>query len=787
MKIYRLEELKLKLLDKFLGILKTDRNTFFTYIFTLLTSYIIVDRVVEIILLCMTGMVVSYWNPYVYAFAILCPVFAYSFSISSKFAKSDKTKMSFFFAFWVAIYIIATSMIIQWLNRLAWMGVLSLPNSKALIADFSKAAKRALSLTPIYLIFISAYRLFLWLYKTVNNPIFPNPVKESILDFTGIDLTLAPENSGPYSYEATLCTDRATGKPVKVLEKRRFDSILVIGPSGTGKSGLILEPMFARDLEKKYFFHEAAKEMGYNALKSGLAKLDCPYSKDYLNQFFDLAMLTPEQGKEKAYKSYMKKLINGVAADGTIVYKNLGMSSLTPDASQTYKLAEIAKNFGIPTHIIDPLDPNSPGINPFTLPSPALAGLMISLVLESLFVAASATAELAYMKNLAYQAIQNVCVFLGEMYPRRHNGDLPTLEDLLDCLINFDLVEELCEDLKSDPELSNTYRFQISYFEQNFYKNSPGRKDMQRYVHFAVDQLEELLRAASVRDIICRRRNNLSVPNAIKNGEVILMCTRPTDIGGAQHKGFGLFFLVQMMCAVEGRPGNDKTRIPHFLYVDDFDKYACPLLGDLFTMFRKFRVGALFTAPNLSSLGGTGSPFMQTLLANCSTKVSFGNCTPEEYSWWEKEFGQRREWKVGNSYDTKNGEYSSNLGGSVNWSWEDTMKVAKIQGLKFKTCIYKTKDKKGKNVVNFATSDFLESKYNEPHKSKEYNFDKFNRSSASQEDANNSKKHKFNPDDVDFDHSDLDPVQTDVNDSNYLFDNENAVSYKLDNKKNNNN
>ena len=777
----------MKLLDKFLGVLKTDRNTFFTYIFTLLTAYIVVDRVVEIILLCITGMVVNYWNPYVYAFAILCPVFAYVFSISSKFAKSDKTKLSFFFGFWVAIYIIATSMIIQWLNRLAWIGVLSLPNSKLIIAEFSKATKRALSLTPIYIIFMSFYKLFFWLYKTVNNPIFPNPVKESILDFTGLDLTLAPENSGPYSYENTLCIDRTTGKPVKMLEKRRFDSTLIIGPSGTGKSALILEPMFARDIEKKYFLHEASKEMGYNALKTGLATLDCPYSKDYLNEFFDLTMLTPADGREKAYTSYMKKLINGVSADGTITYKNLGMSSLTPDANQTKKLAEIAKNFGIPTHIIDPLDSNSPGINPFTLPTPALAGLMISLVLESLFNAASATAELAYMKNLAFQAIQNICVILGVMYPKRHNGDLPTLEDLLDCLINFDLVQDLCEDLKTDPELANTYRFQLSYFEQNFYKDAPGRKDMQRYVHFAVDQLEELLRAGCVRDIICRRRNNISMPEVLKKGEVVLMCTRPTDIGGAQHKGFGLFFLVLLMCAVEGRPGNDKTRIPHFLYVDDFDKYACPLLGDLFTMFRKFRVGGIFAAPNLASLGGPLSPFMQNLLANCSTKVSFGNCTPEEYAWWEKEFGQRREWKVGNSYDTKNGEYSSNLGGSVNWAWEDHMKVAKIQGLKFKACIYKTKDKRGKNVVNFATADFVEAKYNEPHKVKEYNFDKFNQNSSSHNEEQDSKAHRFNPDNIDFDHSDLDPVQTDENNSNYTFSDGNAVSIKLDNPNNNNN
>ena len=109
----------MKLFDKFLGVLKTDRNTFFTYIFTLLTAYILVDRIVEIIILCFTGISVNYWGPITYTLALACPVFAFAFSYPSKFAKSDKLKLSFFYAFWVAFYIIVVSMFIQWINRLS--------------------------------------------------------------------------------------------------------------------------------------------------------------------------------------------------------------------------------------------------------------------------------------------------------------------------------------------------------------------------------------------------------------------------------------------------------------------------------------------------------------------------------------------------------------------------------------------------------------------------------------------------------------------------------------------
>lgn len=46
--------------------------------------------------------------------------------------------------------------------------------------------------------------------------------------------------------------------------------------------------------------------MGYSALKNGLAVLDCPYGKDYLNANFRLDMISPAQGKENAYKEHIK-------------------------------------------------------------------------------------------------------------------------------------------------------------------------------------------------------------------------------------------------------------------------------------------------------------------------------------------------------------------------------------------------------------------------------------------------------------------------------------------------
>ena len=94
----------LKLLDKLLKYLKTDRNTFLTYVLTLVTSYLVIDRIVEMLLMIFTGMAVSYWGPLTYALALACPVFAFLFSGSSKYADSDGIKLKFFDVYHKLVY-----------------------------------------------------------------------------------------------------------------------------------------------------------------------------------------------------------------------------------------------------------------------------------------------------------------------------------------------------------------------------------------------------------------------------------------------------------------------------------------------------------------------------------------------------------------------------------------------------------------------------------------------------------------------------------------------------------
>lgn len=110
--------------------------------------------------------------------------------------------------------------------------------------------------------------------------------------------------------------------------------------------------------------------------------------------------------------------------------------------------------------------------------------------------------------------------------------------------------------------------------------------------------------------------------------------------------------------------------------------------------------------------------------------------------------------------------------------------MLKYKVLNLRVLFIKQKIKKGKNVVNFGNVDFLESKYKSPHKTKTYNFNKYIANVSP--DNKKEEKQKWKPNKVVFskdERGDTDPIQTDVTDSSYFFDNEDAISFDLKKKK----
>ena len=765
----------LKILDKFLKFLKTDRNTFFTYVLTLVTAYLVVDRVVEMLLMIFTGMGHSYWGPIQYTLALACPVFAFLFSGSSKFADCDEIKLTFFDVYLISLYILIISMVTQWVNQAGWMLLISVPNYAELVTNFSNLIRPAFSALAVYFPLTTFYPLVKWLIGTVHDT---KNIVDSIYDYGGIDLSDKSAGTGQYTCEVEICKDSESGKIIKISEDKRFYQMLVVGVSGSGKTSLIFEPMIARDIDKKFFFSEISKEMGFTALKTGIATLSKPYDNEYLNKHFNLNMLIPVESKLNLYNTYMNKMILNKSNSG-YTYRNLGLTYMCPDYESMTHMIKVADSYKLPYNIVDPNDPNSIGLNPFIFDDPLQTSIAISTVLKGLYSSTHSDINEAYKENAATQAVENVSILLKEIYPRLHDGELPTLEDVQDCLTDFELTESLCERLKEDEELAKKYSALIRYFEMNFYKNSNGIEEMRKFVTASTAQLDTLLRFPGVKNILCNRTNNLNYDEALENGEITFVCTRRGDLGPNINTAFGLFFILLMQYSVLRRPGTEKTRVPHFLYIDEFSNYINASTEPLFTLYRKYRVATVISVQNLAQLEVSNNKYKQTILSNCNNKIVFGNNTPEDNEWWSKEIGDKKEWDYTNTYDTAKGEYSPNYG-NIGYKYKIKYSAGKIQTLKFKQCAYKIKNLKGKNETGKGLLNFLSASFSEPKNVKEYNFNKFisggidSKSSDTAEHKKKmfGKKPEHFKDDV---QEEIDPINTDTTDSNFLFDNEDAI------------
>ena len=772
----------MKYIDKFLKVLNTDRNTFATYILTLVTVYLAVDRIVEMLLMIFTGVSYSYWGPIQYTFALACPVFAYLFSGASKFATSKAKKVTLFYIYVIGLYIIAVSMFTQWLNMGAWLFLLSAPNYVEIITDFSDLVTPAMVSISLYLPLATIFPLFKWLFFGVNDS---KDKVRSIWDYGGINLAKKKEGTGPYTVEVYLCNDVETGKPITIPESSRYQSLFVCGGSGSGKTSMVYEPLIARDLERKYFFKEVSKEMGFTALKTRIAVLNAPYDNDYLNQNFNLNMLTPIDDKLTIYKTYMKKMILN-SMGNEITYKNLGLTLMAPDYEVISHMTDVCKNFGITYNIIDPSNPNSIGLNPFVYEESSKIAISISSVMKAMYNTSHSDVDEAYKEDISMQAIENLAILLKEMYPRMNEGKLPNMEDMLKMFTNFELVEKMCEILAHDEELKEKYSIQLAYFKKNFYTNAPGKSNIEKYLSTVTSQLDNLLRIPGIKGILCNRTNNLNFDEMLANADVTFICTRRGDLGAAGHKAFGLFFLIAMQNAVLRRPGIENSRVPHFLYIDEFADFICKDTEVMFTMYRKYKVGNIISTQDLKQLETPHlrENYRNTILSNCANKIYKGNGTFEDLQWWSNEFGSRREWTYSNSMDMEKMEYDKKYGG-VKWEFVKYFKEGKLQTLSSKDCAYKVKGSNGKPLVGQGRLGYLESKYKEPHKQKNYDFGKYSDgvTTVAEDDSNSSKKFDFKHIDFKDEKNEFDPIQTDTTDSKYLFDNEDAIVVNLKKKK----
>ena len=710
----------MKLLDKFLKILNVNRNNFFTFILTLVTIYLAVDRIVEMLIMIFTGISVNYWGPIQYTLAIACPVFTYAFGAASSYSDTRATKVTLFYTFMIGFYVIVLSMFTQYLNAGLWLLFISSPSYVTIITDFSELVRPAFCAISLYLPLTTIYPFVKFILLKVDDT---QAMYRSLWDYKGINLSNTKEKHGPYQCDLKMFRDFDDNKMRSFVEESRYKSLLVCGASGSGKTSMIFEPMIAQDIEKKFFYTEAGKELGFAALKTGIASLGKPYSNEYLNKYFNLNMLTPTFGKDVLFNTFLKKMV--LASSPHNIYRNLGITYMSPDYETLNNMMKICDNYNIGYNLIDPSQPEkSIGLNPFIYEDPTKISIIISSALQGISSDESDTMKDLYKEEISLQMLENLSILLKVMYPKMNEGTLPNMEDLLTLLSKFELVEKMCKILEKDNDLASKYQMELAYFRRTFFANGKDRRETESNAYYISSRLENLLRAPRIRYILCNRHENINFDDALANGEITFLCTRRGDSGKVAHKAFGLFFLISMQQSVLSRPGSEKTRIPHFLYIDEFPDFLSKDTETIFTMYRKYRVATTISAQSITQLAlpSDKDNYNSVVLANCSNKIYTGGSTPvPELEWWANEIGQWKQWKYDVDYDGKTEKMATTLKGPK-FDYSIKMKWSRLQTLGQNGCGYKLINDSGKPDIGQGIMTYVSAKYKEKHKGKTYNF-----------------------------------------------------------------
>ena len=714
-----------------------DKNRFVSVFFILLTLFVLAVCVTNLVTFLFGDGHIGYSiDPILYALAILCPAGAYCYGVNSKLIVGQEKRINYFMITLVCISAILATLLVDYISATVWYALKLLPNFETVYGIpelrplFAPAIKTICLSVPFCLLFKILDYLLLILTE--------EDIVEGLTKFCGLKVAKATKENRDFACDNIICKDMKTMTPVVVDEKKRMESTLVQGATGTGKTSMVLLPMGARDIEKKYFIREYSKKMAYTLLKNGVAYIEGPYTNEYINLNFSMNFISPKKGREDEFHNALKDIELYIdPATGKATYRNLGITVVENDGNYVDNFTKVANNFDMQVLNVDPMDPNTMSMNPFAIKNPEKVASIIADVLKSMQQSEGGKEE-TFFANLTSDAFQNLAILLKEMYPRLHNGDLPSLEDMLEMLYNFDRVEEMTEEMKKVPELAAKYPILISYFEKNFYKptlningfeipgtRGSGRKDTERFLYGAITQLNNLLRHPGIKKALCGRTNVINFDNALENGNIITACSRKGDLGVIASKAFGMFFILQFQDAVLRRPGSEDSRIPHFLYIDEFPEYINKDMEVMFTLFRKYRCGTTIAIQNLSQLSKHKGLeyYRQVVLANTKTQIVFGDTVPEDSEYWNKAFGMTKKYDVSSTFDKSTGDFKTKK--SAAYKDKDRFKVHKISEHGFGAIYFKTKKSNGSTLFGEGKVDFLEAKYKQKHSTYMYDFEKF--------------------------------------------------------------
>jgi hypothetical protein len=182
--------------------------------------------------------------------------------------------------------------------------------------------------------------------------------------------------------------------------------------------------------------------------------------------------------------------------------------------------------------------------------------------------------------------------------------------------------------------------FLNDYFPERskVYENTSGvRSQVSKLVS------NEYLREVLNPDVNNGETNDINFDKHLAEGGIICISTAQGALGDLS-KYLGYFIILSFQSSVFRRPGNENTRRPHFLYIDEFQTYSTPGFSNMLTQGRSYRVGSILATQARAQMamggGRDGKNFVELVSANARNIVLFPGINKDDAKYYSEQFGE---------------------------------------------------------------------------------------------------------------------------------------------------
>lgn len=304
-------------------------------------------------------------------------------------------------------------------------------------------------------------------------------------------------------------------------------------------------------------------------------------------------------------------------------YKGIpcGLSIIEPKGDVARMVKEMAEDMGLSNELvyIDPLYPDETNrINVMKGDKLDVAEATVA-VLKSLF-----GKQDAFFATVQELSSRKVTLLLKELY-----GDNMDIMDVLANLRDSALLQNNVERLRQAQGTNDL----VQFFDNELLGTGNMAEKYRQFIVGLRAQLENITSNDHLRAIVTGK-SDLDLDEHFEKGNILAVNTALGKLGRAGD-AFGMFMAMHLQLATFRRKGTERTRVPHYLIIDEYSRYINPDVERFLSIAAEYRVALIAAIQSLGQLelesGNLSAKAMKrAILTSTRNKIIFGGLEYED-------------------------------------------------------------------------------------------------------------------------------------------------------------